>query len=145
MGMSMESMMTREKTIIITIAFSLLLLSISGCGGNPRVSGNVTYSDDHSPITSGTVMFAKDGYTGRAEIGKNGHYSVSSESDGAGLPPGTYRVYLEGTAKATVDGGGVKIEHRINPKYYKPDTSGLSLTVEKSQTYHIEVERYAGQ
>jgi len=136
--------MTKEKTLFI--CFSLLLLSVFGCGsGDPRISGKVTYADDKSPVTAGTVIFAKDGYTGRAEIGKNGSYSVSTEAKGAGLPPGTYNVYLEGTAKTTAEGGGVKIEHRINPKYYKPTTSGLSLTVEKSQTYNIEVERYSGE
>jgi len=135
--------MTKEKTLFI--CFSLLLLSISGCGGDPKVTGKVTYLDDKSPVTAGTVIFAKDGYTGRAEIGKNGSYSVHSDAKGYGLPTGTYRVYLEGTAKTTVEGGGVKTEHQIDPKYYKPETSGLSLTVEGSQTYNIEVERYSGE
>ena len=135
--------MTKEKTLFI--CFSLLLLSISGCGGDPKVTGKVTYLDDKSPVTAGTVIFAKDGYTGRAEIGKNGSYSVHSEAKGHGLPPGTYRVYIEGTEEVSSASGALKVVHRINPKYYKPETSGLSLTVEGSQTYNIEVERYTGE
>lgn len=119
---------------------ALSLFSV-GCGRNPKLTGKVFYSDDNSPVTQGTVIFLSNDYTGRGEIGKNGSYSVYSEKDGTGIPPGTYKVYLDGTDKASVSGGGVKLEPLVDRKYTKPDTSGLTITVSKSQVYDLPVER----
>ena len=117
------------------------MLFAAGCSKNPKLTGKVYYADDNSPVVQGTVIFLSDNYTGRAQIERDGSYSVHSESDGFGLPPGTYRVYLDGTDKATVEGGGVRLEKLVNSKYTSPGTSGLTLTHEKSQTYDIPVER----
>ena len=136
--------MAKSKVFIISITFPLLLLLTLGCGGDPRVTGRVTFADDGSPVTSGTVIFSKTGYTGRAAIDSNGRFSVHSEAKGHGIPPGTYRVHLEGTERATVEDGGFRVEHLIDRRYTNPETSGLSLTVEGSRTFDIVVERFSG-
>lgn len=125
------------------LAIVFVLGVIVGCGGNPRVTGKITFSDDNSPLTKGTVTFIKDGFTARAPINEKGEYSVSTETEGKGLPPGTYKVYLESTGTAKVVGGGVSIENAIDSKFENPQTSGLSLTVEKSQVFDFEVDRYS--
>ncbi|MCL2624061.1 MAG: hypothetical protein FWD31_10385 [Planctomycetaceae bacterium] len=107
-----------------------------------KLSGKVFFTDDNSPVTQGTVIFSNSSYTGRAAIGKNGSYSVHSESEGYGIPPGTYQVYLEGTEKVSVEGGGVKMEPLVAQKYTQATTSGLTLTVDKSQKFDIPVERF---
>jgi len=127
---------------VFLIAVMSLLIFVVGCGKNPTLSGKVYYIDDNSPVTQGTVIFLSSGYTGRAQIAKDGSYSVHSEADGYGLPPGTYKVYLDGTEKVTVEGGGVKMEKLVGRKYTSPDISGLTLTFDKSQTYDIPVERF---
>ena len=108
-----------------------------------KLSGKVYYADDNAPVPQGTVIFSSNDYTGRGLIGKDGSYSVHSESEGYGIPPGTYKVYLDGTDKATVEGGGIKLEPLVAKKFTNPDTSGLTLTVDKSQKYDIPVERFS--
>jgi len=131
-----------HKPVFLIVMLTVLILS-AGCGKNPKLTGKVYYIDDNSPVTRGTVIFLSSGYTGRAQIEKDGSYSVHSESEGYGLPPGTYKVYLDATEKVTVEGGGVKLENMVAKKYTRPDTSGLELTVNKSQTFDIPVERFS--
>ena len=131
-----------QKQILFTLILTVSLFC-AGCGKNLKLSGKVFFVDDNSPVTQGTVIFSNSGYTGRATIEKNGSYSVHSESEGYGIPSGTYQVYLEGTERVTVSGGGVKMEPLVDKKYTRPDTSGLTLTVDKSQTFDIPVERFS--
>jgi hypothetical protein len=129
-----------QKQIFLFVMVAVLVLA-AGCGKNPKLTGKVYYVDDNSPVTHGTVIFLSSNYTGRAQIEKDGSYSVHSESEGYGLPPGTYKVYLDGTEKVTVEGGGVKMERLVDSKYANPDTSGLTLTHDKARTYDIPVVR----
>jgi len=131
---------TMHKHFFLLATIAVLLVAV-GCSKNPTLSGKVYYVDDNSPVVQGTVIFLSDNYTGRAQIEKDGSYSVHSESEGYGLPPGTYKVYLDGTEKVTVEGGGVKMERLVDSKYANPDTSGLTLTHDKARTYDIPVER----
>jgi len=126
---------------ILLIAIVAVSLFVVGCGKNPKITGKVYYVDDNSPVVQGTVIFLSDNYTGRAQIEKDGSYSVHSESTGYGLPPGTYQVYLDGTEKAIMDGGGLRLEQLVDKKYTSASSSGLTLTVNKSQKYDIPVER----
>ncbi len=115
----------------------LLSVFIIGCNNNPKISGRVTFSDDQSPLDHGTVIFLKSDYTARGEIKKDGTYSISSEVDGKGLPKGTYKIYLDGT-EDYVNGAPVPL---VAQKLTNADTSGMELTVEKSQVYDIKAER----
>ena len=139
---SLSNFTTMQKHIFLFAMTAVLVLTV-GCGKNPTLSGKVYYVDDNSPVTQGTVIFLNNNYTGRAQIDKNGSYSVQSESEGYGLPPGTYKVYLDGTEKVSVEGGGVKMEKLVGIKYTNPDTSGLTITHDKARTYDIPVERFS--
>jgi len=130
----------QKQILLIVILVSLFFV---GCGKNMKISGKVFFTDDNSPVTQGTVIFSNSSYTGRAQIGKDGTYSVHSESEGYGIPPGTYQVYLDATDRVTLEGGGVKMEKLVATKYTKADTSGLTLTVSKSQKFDIPVERFS--
>jgi len=129
-----------QKHFFLLAVVAVLIVAV-GCGKNPKLTGRVYYSDDNSPVTQGTVIFLSGNYTGRAQIEQDGSYSVHSEAEGYGLPPGTYKVYLDGTEKATVVGGGVSLEPLVNAKYTSPDTSGLTLTHDKARKFDIPVER----
>ena len=131
-----------QKQILLIVMIVVSVFSV-GCGKNLKLSGRVYYVDDNSPVPQGTVIFSNSEYTGRAQIGKDGSYSVHSESQGYGIPPGTYKVYLDGTDKATVEGGGIKLEPLVDKKYVSPTTSDLTLTIDKSQKYDIPVERFS--
>jgi hypothetical protein len=82
-------------------------LCVWGCGNNQvSVSGNITFSDDGSPLTVGTVYFMSDSHLARGDINSNGTYNIGSLSQKDGLPPGTYRVYISGAVKSNGVGMG---------------------------------------
>ncbi len=80
--------------ILIIVMFSATII---GCDdGKVPLGGKVTYSDDGTPLETGTVGFTTDDYNARGPIQKDGSFVVSSEKPGDGLPPGTYRVHISG-------------------------------------------------
>jgi hypothetical protein len=120
------------------------MLTIVGCG-NPKIRGKVVFSDDKTPLQGGMVNFVTDKRIARGQISKNGDFVIGSEKAKDGLPPGEYKIYITDTVKVLPpkNGNGIPIfEQVIDPKYVKPETSGLVLNVTKSQVFNIEVERY---
>ncbi|MDR0869893.1 MAG: hypothetical protein LBN39_03790 [Planctomycetaceae bacterium] len=118
--------------------FSLLLCC--GCGsGHVGLSGKVVYSDDGSPITFGTVLFATPTFQAKGEIKKDGTFTMGSVGAADGLPPGSYNVAVLGF---TEDAGGDKIYSYLDPKWTSPSTSNFSVNVEKTtRNLEIKVER----
>jgi hypothetical protein len=113
-----------------------------GCN-DPGVHGRVIFSDDQTPLQSGIVMFVSENHTARGQIDHNGNYVVGSNRAKDGLPAGEYKVYITNTEIFHQTDNGVPLpEHIIHTKYEKPETSGLVLSVQKSQVFNIEVERY---
>ena len=130
---------------------SIVLLTLfTGCGsGNVGLRGTVTFSDDGSPVTTGTVAFRKDGRIARGDIKGDGTYIVGFERESDGLPPGKYEVFIAGTDKVTVtvidEEKGIydyNYEPLIDRKYESPETSGLTVEVDSStKIFHIQVDR----
>lgn len=129
---------------------SLLCLTLSSClvgcggGGTPThsVSGKVSVKGK-GPLTQGTVQFQSDQFTGSGGIDAEGNYTLSSSSEGDGIPEGEYTVVLLGTST----GGGynpdpnassVEVRH-IDPKYEARSTSDLKVKV-PGGTYDFELE-----
>jgi hypothetical protein len=124
---------------------SVMLLLFAGCGNKVGLRGKVTFSDDGKPLHIGTVCFETDTYLARGTLQPNGTYVVGSISDRDGLPPGIYRVFIDGAEKEIGrDGGGVPImEPLIDTKFASGSTSGLSLNVTGStKTFDFKVDRY---
>ena len=128
------------------LIITLFVLIILGCSdGKVRLGGKVTYSDDGTPLETGTVGFTTATYNARGSVQEDGTFVISSEKPGDGLPPGTYRVHISGADRQIgIDGEGNPIwEPLIAPKFTSPDTSGLTLEVTPQTTvYNIEVDRY---
>ena len=117
----------------------LLVLSVCGCGENVPLKGKVTFSDDGSPLTRGTVIFVKENFQSRGVIQPDGTFNVTSVNPGDGLPPGTYKIGI-------VDAVDTDVIPLIDPKHTSPDNSGLTLTVDSStKSYDIKVDRYTGK
>lgn len=156
--------MTRFLNPGYRLALSLAFVSgLTGCGGGPytaTVSGKVTYRG--KPLEDGWVAFVHpDGRFAKAMIQPDGTYSspevpggqvkvtVISEPTPPPLPPGARlpggtRVppnptYMEAVKKA--------LNHaRIPDKYRNPDSSGLSLTVNRgSNQFDIPLEEGAAK
>lgn len=133
------------KRLVRSVFFSLLFLLVflSGCSENMSLTGKVTFSDDGTPLTQGTVFFENDHFVAKGNIKTDGTYVVGSHSQKDGLPPGTYQVYVGGT---TVDGfdarGNRTITYTIDPKFESSSQSGLAVTVDKNTVYDFSVDRY---
>lgn len=124
---------------------SLACLLLSGCSDRVPLEGTVTFADDGSPLTRGTVLF-DDGQTlARGPIAANGSYVVGSTEEGDGIVPGTYKVSIVDAAEEIPSGSEyVAPSYRklIADKYFLKETSGMELSVDSSTgRYDIKVER----
>ena len=131
-----------NRRISLTILPLLAIVFTVGCGGDPKVTGKVTFPDG-TPLKKGQVMFQKDGFVGSGNIQKDGTYSAGKQKDGDGLPPGKYQVFLTGTSdydnsaaeqNPGTFGGGPKFAmpmpiNLIANKFTAPNTSGLTMEV----------------
>ena len=138
----------RIKSFIFCFLLFAVLLCAAGCGnGQVGLSGKVTFSDDDSPLTVGMVCFSTNSFLARGALNGDGVYTLGSSSEKDGLPPGSYRVYIEGAVKE--DGknkdGNMSLPNMIpaiDPKYNVAKTSGLVAEVTAStKTFDFKVDR----
>ncbi|MCL2118818.1 MAG: hypothetical protein FWH27_10380 [Planctomycetaceae bacterium] len=109
----------------------------------------MTFSDDDSPLTVGMVCFSTDSFFARGAIRGDGTYTIGSTAQEDGLPPGTYRVSVEGAVKEKDDGksqnSGMSLPTMvpaIDPKYSVGKTSGIVAEVTAStKTFDFKVDR----
>jgi len=134
------------------IAFALLLCIAVGCGkGYVRMGGTVTFADDNTPLTTGTVIFDQGSHHARGTLDEQGRYMLGFGSPGSGLPKGTYNVYvidamvedgtvLTGVPPATSE--RTRYRNLIDAKYNSAATSGLTVVVDgTTRTFDFSVER----
>jgi hypothetical protein len=141
-----------RKTLLPLIMLLLVIVFIAGCG-DTTVTGKVTFPDG-TPLTTGQVMFQKEGFVASGNLRPDGTYSAGKLKDGDGLPPGRYQVFITG---ATTFGGAAppppavsqggpppaniaKPVFLIDPKYTVPHTSGLTVDVNGKTEFNIKVE-----
>jgi hypothetical protein len=128
--------------------FLVLFVFLLGCnGGNVPLRGTVTFSDDGSPLTQGTVAFLKDGQISRGDIQSDGTFTVGTVGATDGLAPGIYQVYITGSERIVPVGedGTNTYEPLIDRRHERPETSGLTVEVDAStRTLDIQVDRFTG-
>ena len=132
------------KKLCVLLLMSLLS-PLVGCGGHVGLEGKVTYSDDGSPLTVGTVVFKKGSRISQGDLRADGTYTIGSLADEDGLPPGEYLVYVYGAEKILVPASGsgpAVTEPLIDPKYFNVETSGLSIEVKRKTQFDFQVDRY---
>ncbi|MDR1383011.1 MAG: hypothetical protein LBJ67_04065 [Planctomycetaceae bacterium] len=122
------------------LAFIFLTFLLIGCGNKVGVSGKVTFSDDHSPLTVGTVCFSTGDFLARGEIQPDGTFKVGSISNSDGLPSGTYQVYIIGADEETgKDKSGMPMmKSLIDPNTINDSKSPINIEV-SSKTKRIEL------
>lgn len=144
-----------KKLVLIGFVLSMGLTGIIGCGGNCPVQGKVAYSDDGSPVTQGNLIFDNGKENGRGEIKADGTYVAGFKKTNDGLPKGTWNISILGAekrveAKPVKDAMGStmipmqpdSITPLIDEKYKRPETSGLSITVDGStKQFDFKVDR----
>ena len=143
--------MTRK--IIFSFLFAFGIIVFVGCSSNVSLRGTVTYSDDDSPLTGGTVCLSStSGTMSRGDVQSDGTYVMGTKNPGDGVPPGTYSVFLintEVTEQVPVGTSGdftdVSVQ-LVDSKYNSASSSEMTLTVDKStKTFDFKVERYKGK
>jgi len=124
--------------------FLLMCLIATGCSGNKKLSGKVTF-EDGSPAPNGTVIFLKDSFTSKGEIQPDGSYKMSSERENDGIPPGEYKVYVTGILEPpqVIPGAMPSMPASLcDPKYENPETSGLTCKIPApGNRFDIKIER----
>ncbi|MDR0609836.1 MAG: hypothetical protein LBG58_06980 [Planctomycetaceae bacterium] len=129
----------------LIVVFSLTILLLTGCGDKVGLSGKVTFSDDGSPLSVGTVCFETDTFLARGTLKADGSYVVGSLSEKDGLPAGSYKVYISGAEQEIGQDkeGMALMEPLIDTKFSSASSSGLSIDVTAStKTFDIKVDRY---
>ena len=128
---------------LISITVILTLLFCCGCSDKVPLTGKVTFTDDGSSLTTGTVCFVTEGFIARGHLKSDGTYKISSTGKDDGLPPGTYKVYLVDAALLTEGKDGNFITTPlVDSQYENPNTSNIECKVDaKTRQFDFTVER----
>jgi hypothetical protein len=130
------------KIKLISFIFLVLFLCCIGCSNKIKVSGQVTFSDDGSPLTTGTVCFQTETFVARGNLQSDGTYHLSSVKEKDGLPPGTYRISVINAVEGLGEDEGTRTP-LIDPKYNTGETSDLTFEVTNSnKRFNFTVDRY---
>ena len=123
----------------------MILICGVGCSKNLQLKGKVTFSDDGSPLDAGMILFENGPTVSRGTINKDGTFTMGSEKQTDGLPPGTYSVYFANAVKAEGDMRAPRMVYLLDPKYNSAATSGITVTVDRStkSPLEIQVERFS--
>ena len=111
-----------------------------GCSKNLQVKGKVTYSDDGSPLELGMILFENGPMVSRGDIKKDGTFTMGTEKQNDGLPPGTYTVYFSNTMSFEGDPRTPRMIPLLDPKYNSATTSGITITIDKSTKSPLEFQ-----
>jgi hypothetical protein len=130
-------------------------VSLAGCGGPQsdkelvQVSGTVTYAGE--PLPDAIVAFDSaehaDASPSTGVTDDEGHYSLKLSADEVGVPPGRYKVAItawDAPLEMPKPGAPVVPPRPLIPeKYFDPETSGLTATVESGapQTIDFDLEK----
>jgi len=129
--------MNNKAPFLVTLFFAAACLGCSS--GHVGSSGKVVFSDDGSPVTFGTVMFATPTFQAKGDINKDGTFKMGSYGAADGLPTGSYKVAIIGVIEETDDG---RFYSLLDPKWTGPATTEFTVDVEKTtKNLVIKVDR----
>lgn len=137
--------------------FLILAMFAFGCGpNNTGLTGKVTFSDDNSPLTKGIVVLDDGSYVAKGPIQPDGTFKMGFEKAGNGVPPGTYKVYIQGAVEVEPeeheDQDGKMISSTmlsdatflIDKKLTARKTTDIEVTItDQDQVLDIKVDRPA--
>jgi len=132
-----------KSSIIVSLLLALLIFT--GCNKHVGLSGKVIYSDDKSPVPTGTVCLETDTFLARGNIRPDGTFVVGSVKQTDGMPPGKYRVSISDAQRIIgQDENGDEIyEPLIDAKFTDSATSGITIDITSTtRNFVIEVDRY---
>jgi hypothetical protein len=126
------------KHLLPLLLTVLTLTILTGCGQS-GVSGKVTFKEDGSPLTSGTVVFQKPKFQSYGTLNANGEYTLSSYKPNDGTQKGDYTVYITGAESKPEKEGDIG-KPLIDEKYASPE-SGITCKVSGRTVFNFTVEK----
>lgn len=122
------------------ILLGMMLCCGIGCSENLQVKGTVTFSDDGTPLDIGMILFESGAMVSRGNIKEGGAFTLSSEKQNDGIPPGTYKVYFSGALKTEAGAMGPKIIPLVADKYNSASTTDIAITIDQSTKSPLEIK-----
>jgi hypothetical protein len=128
------------------IVYLLICLSAIAVGCNKYVplKGTVVFSDDGSPLTTGSVIFESGNIGASGTLNERGEFVLGSMKADDGLLSGTYNVFISGAFEEVEEksSGMKRGVPLIHSKFGNKDTSGIVINVDKNtKNVQIKVER----
>jgi len=132
-----------KSNVYKCLLLATLTLCVVGCGKNVGMTGKVTFSDDGSPLTSGTICFQSATGLSRGQMKEDGTFVIGSEKEADGLPKGDYSVYFSGAVEieGTDDMGMPKAKSLVDMKYTSPESTPLKISVTGKDKLDLKVDR----
>lgn len=106
-----------------------MLALVMGCStGMYPAEGSVTF-EDGSPLKKGMVILENEdrSVSARGLIGQDGKFTLSTNSPGDGMRPGTYRGLISSMDLSDVPDEQKKLPFNI--KFTRFDTSGITVEI----------------
>lgn len=132
-----------SRGLCVHLAFAMLLLVFSGCGGEGRelapITGKVLFRG--KPLPFGGVMFqSSSGQPATAVIQPDGSFEMKTHGEGAGAAVGRNKVRItcsesqDPNRKSASAGGELALGRRLIPKRYGSfHTSKLEVDIKPDQ------------
>ena len=115
------------------------LLCFVGCSDKVQLHGNVTFEEDGTPLTFGSVVFATETFEARGTIETNGKYTMGSIDLADGVPKGSYKVYISGASEEVAPNTMWSL---IDPQYSNFATTPLTCDIPApNNTFDIKVPK----
>jgi len=128
-----------KREYLAALAACAVLTSFCGCGRELHPVGGTLVWEDGQPATElegATIYFESTEHrtVSRSAVQEGARFQLTTDRPEAsgpdGVPPGVHRVY-------TVDG----VPSLMKPKFRRPDTSGLEVTVPFTGPVELKIER----
>ncbi len=131
------------RSLLASVAASLVLLGLSGCGNSNAGEDVTTFAvkgkvllPDGKPLTEGTVTFVPQGEQGRQAVGTiqpDGSFQMTTIDPNDGVAEGTYNVRIASTL--SIPGARSNQSRPLVPTHYQDETSsGLTVNVTPQST-----------
>jgi hypothetical protein len=112
-----------------------------GSGGIPTVPSEGTVTFKGQPLATGQVLFQPEtGPPGVTGLIENGKFTLGTNVDGDGAPPGKYRVAVFSYKDVRLAGGETASRSIIPDRYTNPEKSGLVVEIPKGGKNDIKIE-----
>ncbi|MGL4595863.1 MAG: hypothetical protein ACRCUY_14165 [Thermoguttaceae bacterium] len=99
------------------------------------LGGTVTFPDG-TPLTTGRVCLTTETFMADGELKPDGTYDIGSYREKDGLPPGKYKVVINGAYRYEGDDtspAGVKQIPLVKKDYYTAETTPLQFEVKSGE------------